>query len=86
MCQNCKFFVEPGLKVKWTVLLYLNKTLAAIKQVPDDNFLFQQDSNSPAHYARNIVQLLQFLFPELQSRVIEIEEINEQLVGNPPKL
>jgi len=55
------FFVEPGVKVDdkyyWDVLLS-QQMLPAIRHVAGDNFVFQQNS-SPAHRARDTVELLQ---------------------------
>jgi len=43
----------------WSLLLwYSEQMLDAIKHVTGDNFVFQQDSYTPAHCARNTVQLL----------------------------
>ena len=66
------FFVEPGVKVDGKYsrdVLLSQQMLPAIRHVAGDNFVFQQNS-SPAHRARDTVELLQretadFISPEL---------------------
>jgi len=54
-------FVDPGVKVNgqyYRDVLLSQQMIPAIKQVAGYTFIFQQDS-TPAHRARDTIQLLQ---------------------------
>ena len=56
--EKCElFFAEPRVKVSGQYNFDALKTLTAVKNTADDNFVFQAHG-APVHYADNIVQLL----------------------------
>ena len=59
-------FVDPGVKINgdyYSVMLLSQQLLPVMRDVSGDFFIFQQDSASPAHRARDTVRFLSSQHP-----------------------